>query len=397
MAEDRYALVGGRVISGGEIHPDVAVVVAGVIEAVVPLAALTPGTRRVDVGGRYVTPGLIDLHAHGAAGSTFATPDEAAYDAVLDAHVRAGVTAIQASLASAPIPELVDTLRFVATWRRRTSTGATLIGAHLEGPFLAMAQRGAHAPDALRPPDPDAVTQLLDHSEALTMVTLAPELAGAHEATRRFVASGAVVAAGHSEASGADLAAAQDAGLTHLTHLWSGQSSTRREGPWRVPGLLEESLASDGLTAEVIADGAHLPPALLRVAHRCLAGRLCVVSDATAGAGLPEGSHYTLGTVPCVVRDGVGMVLGADSFAGSTTLLNRMVHHLHAAADIPLPVAVAMATEVPATVLGLSDHMGRLAPGYDADIAVFDDNFIARATVVKGEWRHDDLGLAPFR
>lgn len=396
MADDRYALVGGRVVSGGEIRTDIAVIVTGdVIAAVVPLAELNPGTLRVDVGGRYVTPGLIDLHAHGAAGATFAAPDEAAYDKVLDAHVRAGVTAMQASLASAPIPELVDTLRFVATYRHRTSKGATLIGAHLEGPFLAIAQRGAHAADVLRPPDPAAVTRLLEHGEALTMVTLAPELAGAPEATRRFAAAGAVVAAGHSEANGAELAFAQEAGLTHLTHLWSGQSSTRRDGPWRVPGLLEESLASEGLTAEVIADGAHLPAALLRVAHRCLNGRLCAVSDATAGAGLPEGSRYNLGAVPCVVRDGVAMVVGEDSFAGSTTLLNRMVHHLHTAAGIPLPVAVAMATEIPATVLGLGDHMGRLAPGYDADIAVFDDDFTARATVVRGQWRHDDLDTRP--
>src|SRR5690606_8188443 len=150
----------------------------------------------------------------------------------------------------------------------------------------------------------------------------------------------------------------------HVIHLWSGMSTTYRRGPWRVPGILEASLASDTLTGEVIADGKHLPPTLLRLARRALGpDRLCVVSDATSGAGLPEGSEFTMGELGYVVRGGGGMMPDGTAFAGSSTLLDGMLGGLAREAGFPLHEAVTMASLNPARVIGVADRTGSLAPG----------------------------------
>ncbi|MGO1201169.1 MAG: N-acetylglucosamine-6-phosphate deacetylase, partial [Dermabacteraceae bacterium] len=294
-----------------------------------------------------------------------------------------GVTSVQASLASDEIPTMAARAQALATWRvQGVAGGAELLGVHLEGPFLAAAQCGAHDPARLRSPSPQDVEALV--AARPTMVTLAPELPGALAAIHRFAGAGAVVAAGHSDAIGPELIAAVDAGLSHITHLWSGQSSTTRSGPWRVPGLLEESLASQSLTAEVIADGKHLPPALLEIARRCLSDRLIMVSDATSGAGMPAGFRYPLAAVECEVRDGVGMVLGADSFGGSTTTLPGMLRYLHQGLGWPLEEVLAMGTSRPARVAGLQHRKGAIAAGLDADLMVLDEDLQATSVLLRG-------------
>lgn len=386
------AITGGRVLMpDGRVRPGTVVLDGGVVATVTAGALAAPAAEVVDVGGRLVVPGLIDLHLHGAAGRSFeevAPPgapedDDGAVPSILRHLARAGVTATAASLVSDDVEAMARRAEALAAWRERpVPDGAELLGAHLEGPFLAHAQCGAHDPALLRAPEPDAVERLARARPA--MVTLAPELPGAVAAVQRLVAAGAVVAAGHSEAGPAELAAAEAAGLSHVTHLWSGQSSVTRSGPWRLPGLLEASLASSTLTAEVIADGRHLPAELLEIARRCLGDRLVVVSDATAGAGMPQGWTYELATVRCVVRDGVGMVVGAPAFGGSTTTLDGMLAHLCVDLGWPVTEAVAMLSTRPAAIAGVGHRKGRLAPGFDADVLVLDERLRPWRTWVRG-------------
>jgi N-acetylglucosamine-6-phosphate deacetylase len=351
---------------------------------------LPPSMPVVDVGERMVVPGLIDLHVHGAAGHSFDEPDTGAHRRILRFHARHGVTAMHASLVSAERADLDRRLAALAVTRAagRGGDGAALLGVHLEGPFLALAQCGAHDPAVLRSPGRDDIDWLLRQVGIVSMVTLAPELPGAVEMVRRLAGAGIVVAAGHSEARGTAFRSAVDAGLLHLTHLWSGQSGLVRQGPWRVPGLLEESLASTGLTAEVIADGRHLPPVLLEIARRCLPDRVAVVSDATAGTGMPSGHRYGLGAVTCEVRDGVGMVVGADAFGGSVTPMDAMLAYLHRDLGWSLDEVIGMTSRVPARVVGLSARKGDLAPGYDADVTVLNHDFSTWGTLVGGVWAY---------
>ena len=166
-----------------------------------------------------------------------------------------------------------------------------------------------------------------------------------------------------------------------------------REGPWRRPGLLEATLAFDGLTAEMICNNKHLPATLMKLAYKCVGpDRLCAISDATPGAGLPQGTRFRLGEMEYEVDDGVGVMLDRSAFAGSTTLLNEMVPILRDVVGVPLPAAVRMVTLTPARVLGMHDRRGSLETGKDADITVFDDDFRVWRVMMGGEWVYTPRG-----
>ena len=364
------------------------VVEAGVVVGIAARDELGDDVARIDVGGRAITPGLIDIHVHGAQGHTFNQPSDEAFRAITQAHIERGITGLLATLATAPIPDLVACLECSRRWMKATS-GAQVLGVHVEGPYFSLEQRGAQDPANIRDPDDGTPDALLEHHDVIRIMTLAPERPGGLDLVRRLDALGIVPAAGHSSARDDDVRAAMDAGLRHMIHLWSGQSTTFREGPWRRPGLLEAALAFDGLTGEIIADNRHLPSTLMKLAYKCLGpDKLCAVSDATSGAGLPQGTRFGMGGMEYEVADGVGMMLDRSAFAGSTTLLNAMVPILVDVVGIAPVEAVRMTSLTPARIAGLAERKGSLEPGKDADIAVFDDDWSAWRAMIGGRWVH---------
>jgi len=386
--ENQSALVNGKVILPDKVSEGLAVVVDGSrIAGVTPVGDLGVDLPRVDVGGRFISPGLIDIHTHGAIGYDFTKAQVDAYNAITQHQARQGVTSLLATLTTAPVSVLVNALAFIGAWMSEPHSGATIVGAHLEGPYFSLEQKGAQDLDNMRTPDDGSADALLAHPEWVKMMSFAPELPGAFELTRRLVSLGIVAAAGHSSAQDWQVQEAMDAGLSHTIHIWSGQSSTIRVGPWRKPGLLETTLVSDNLTAEMISDNRHLPPTLMRLAYKCKGpDRLCVISDSTDGAGLPEGTVvHSLG-MDFVVEDGVGILQDHTSFAGSVTLINKMIPILTQEVGIPLAEAVRMASLTPARVIGIQDRKGSLAPGKDADIVIFEDDFDAWQTMIEGRW-----------
>ena len=341
---------------------------------------------KVDVGGRFITPGLIDIHTHGAVGHSFNEPDEQAWKAITLEQARHGVTALAATLATDALDNLCACLDFGRDWHN-TQGCAQVLGMHLEGPFFNLNQKGAQNPENIRLPWDGSSEHLLEYAETIRILTYAPELPGALELTDRLVELGILPAAGHSSAYDTHILAAIDRGLRHTVHIWSSQSTVVREGPWRKPGLLEATLAFDQLTAEMIADNRHLPPTLMKLAYKCKgADNLCVVSDASSGAGLPEGSRIELCGLECEIRDGVAMLLDHSSFAGSTTLLDRMIDVLIVEVGIPVVEAVRMASLTPARIIGVEARKGSLETGKDADIAIFDADFRCWKTIIGGEW-----------
>jgi N-acetylglucosamine-6-phosphate deacetylase len=384
----RFALTHGQVVLPHEIKTGKAVVVEGKkILGVDDLDSLGSEMQKIDVGGRYITPGLIDIHIHGALGHTFNEATVAAFTSIIAENTRRGVTSLLATVVPAPIPDLINCLEFSRNWMGQTRAETRVLGVHLEGPYFNPAQKGALDPEIMRTPDDGTPDVLLEHQDVIRIMTYAPELPGALELTARLAKLGIVPAAGHSLARDEDVLAAMEVGLRHIIHLWSAQSGTVREGPWRKPGLLESSLVFDGLSAEIIADNKHLPPTLMKLAYKCIgADRLCVISDATNGAGLPEGAHFRMGDIEYEVHDGVGMVLDRSSFAGSTTLVNEMVPILKNVVGIPLVDAVRMATLTPARVIGFEDRKGSLEAGKDADIAIFEEDFTPWGTMIGGQW-----------
>jgi N-acetylglucosamine-6-phosphate deacetylase len=384
----RFALTNGRVILTQGIVTGKAVIVEGdKILGIADAGSIGAGVKEIDVGGRYIAPGLIDIHTHGAVDHTFNEPTVEAFGSITEENVTRGVTSLLATISTAPIPDMVECLEFSRQWMHEPHDGSQVLGVHSEGPYFSMAQKGAQDPKNIRTPDDGTSDILLEHHDMITMMTYAPELPGALELTARLAKLGIVPAAGHSSARDEDVLAAMEVGLRHAIHVWSGQSSTVREGPWRKPGLLEATLVFDELTAEMIADNKHLPPTLMKLAYKCKGvDRLCVISDATSGAGLPEGARFRMGEMEYEVHDGVGMLLDRTAFAGSTTLVNQMMPILTEVVGIPLVEAVRMATLTPARVIGFDDCKGSLKAGKDADLAVFENDFTAWRTMIGGRW-----------
>jgi N-acetylglucosamine-6-phosphate deacetylase len=385
-APSRLALLNGRIVLPDRVVTDQSLVVqGGRIAGWADPQDLGPNIQRIDVAGNWITPGLLDIHTHGAVRHTFNEPDRAAWTAITRENLRRGTTALLATFA--PAPDLEEGLALCRQWMHEEHDGARVLGAYLESPFVNVAQKGALDPSCVRAADDGSAAALLRYSDILRVFMLAPELPGALDLVEAVNAAGIVPAAGHTNAHDTHIAAAMKAGLRHVTHLWSAMSMVVREGPWRKPGVLEAALTFDGLTAEMIADNRHLPATLMRLAYKCLGpDRLCAVSDALAGAGLPEGSVYTMGGLSYDVRDGVGMMLDRSAFAGSTTLLPQMLPVLIDVVGIPPVEAVRMVTLTPARIIGVDGDCGSLEPGKRADLVLFDETFAAQRVMLAGEW-----------
>lgn len=388
----RFAIANARIVLPEHVVTDHALIVEeSRIAALVAESDLGSGIETIDAAGAWLTPGLIDIHTHGALGYTFNEPTGEAFTAITRENARHGVTSLLATMAAAPIPELTACFDFVRTWcataQNGMGEGAQVLGVHLESPYINPVQAGALNREYLRTPDDGSADALLPYADVLKILVLAPELPGSMELIRKLTQAGIVAAAGHSMAKDEHIVAAMTHGLRHVTHIWSAMSATVREGPWRKPGLLESALTFEGLTVEMIADNRHLPPTLMKLATRCIEPqRLCVISDATSGAGLSEGATFYMAGMAYEVSDGVGMMLDRTAFGGSTTLLNQMIPVLTGVVGVPLPAAVRMATLTPATVIGYADRKGSIAPGKDADLVIFDEDFKPLYVIIGGKF-----------
>ncbi|MFS0718638.1 N-acetylglucosamine-6-phosphate deacetylase [Arthrobacter sp. 1P04PC] len=398
-----------RLVSGWSITADAWVAFAGTTVAavgsgdgwrgLVPNAGGTPadngagdgldapgaGCAITDAAGRWLTPGFIDLHCHGGGGAAFDDGADdggaAAIGRALATHHRHGTTRLVLSLVTAARPDLEARLAAVAD---AAEADPLILGAHLEGPFLAAAFRGAHDPSLLRAPDPEDVAALLAAGRGtLRQWTLAPELPGAMAALRALVDAGVAVAVGHT-AAGYDAAlAAFDAGASILTHAFNAMPGLHH----REPGPVAAAFRSLGVTLEVINDGVHVHPEMVRLAFTGAPGRVALVSDAMAAAGAADGT-YQLGTLPVTVRGGVARLAGTGDaegpIAGSTLTLDEALRRAVRDAGIPLTEAVTALTGTPARAIGRGTDLGLLAPGYQADAVLLDEDLAVTAVFAAG-------------
>jgi N-acetylglucosamine-6-phosphate deacetylase len=269
--------------------------------------------------------------------------------------------------ATAPIDRLVEVLKTLRDYR--SSIGA-VAGVHVEGPFISRAKCGAQRAEFIQDPSPAGVRQLLDYADVMTRVTIAPELPGALEAIESFHTHGVSVSGGHSDAWDEDARAAFDHGMRSVTHTFNCMSSARRRGVYRVSGLLEFALSEPQISCELIADGHHVSPTLMKMLYRAKgADGICLVTDATAGAGLPDGSRFSLFGTDCIVEGGVCLLADRSALAGSASRMIDLVRTMARTIDVPLHEAFAMATQSPARAIGL-ETKGQLKVGCDADLVV---------------------------
>lgn len=345
------------------------------------------GGRIVDASDGYVLPGFVDLHVHGARGRDTMDATTDALGEISRYHAAGGCTAFLATTASSSTEDLLAALDAVREGMACDLGGAQVLGAHIEGPYFAPTRKGCHLPEFVRLPNPEEYEQILAYRDAVRSVTLAPEIAGALPLIRALSDAGVVASAGHSTATYDEVLAGIDAGIRHVTHLFCAMSSVTKRGPYRDAGLIEAALTSDDVTAEFIADGRHVPPALILLALRAKGGdKLCLVTDAMRGAGMPDGT-YTFGGLDgqeVVVRDGISVMPDASGFASGTVRMDALVRHMVQEIGVSLQDAAAMAGRNPAKVIGTADRKGSLREGNDADVVVMDKNLDVMMTMVGG-------------
>ncbi len=387
---------GGMILAGAHLVLPDRILRAGHLRveegtiAEVSAGPITPrrGEEVMNLDGLYLAPGFIDLHIHGALGRDAMEAGEEAFETICSHHAAGGTTGLCLTTIAAPLDRLLAVIGAVREYRhcpRNGAAGARVLGVHLEGPYFSTERRGAHLPENLRNPDPVEWRQLLEHADVITQMTLAPELPGALPLIEALAERAIIASVGHSDAWDDEIAAAFAHGLRHATHTYNCMSTSRRRGPYRTAGVVEFVLSEPEILCEAIADGRHVSPTLLRLLCRAKGVYgIALITDATAGAGLPPESRFMLGETPCVVRDDVALTEDGTALAGSTSSMIRGVRNMIELCGLSLVEAVQMASLNPVRALGLDGRKGRVAPGLDADLVVLTPDLDVRETWVGG-------------
>lgn len=351
-----------------------------------------------DVAGGYLAPGFIDIHLHGGGGADVMDITEEAIEKISVTHARGGSTSIIPTTLTAPIDDIMKAVEVLEVAQKRTLPGAQVLGVHIEGPYFSIEQKGAQNSQYLKNPKPEEYLELLNKYSCILRFSAAPELEGGLQLGRELKKRGIVASIAHTNATYQEMLAAVDAGYTHVTHMYSGMSGLKRINAYRISGVIESTLLLDELTTEVIADGHHLPPSLMKLIIKTKGiDRVSVITDAISAAGLGPG-ECSVGGLDAVVeanvaeefeipeqeRNYVAKLLTRDAFAGSVATIDRCVKNMVKLLGLSIQDAVKMASINPARVIGVDDRKGSLTEGKDADIIILDEDINVAMTMVKG-------------
>jgi N-acetylglucosamine-6-phosphate deacetylase len=345
----------------------------------------------VDLRGGYLAPGFIDLHVHGALGRDTMEATEDAFRVISQYHLSGGTTSFTPTTISAPTSAILAVLQAAQPWLDKSLGGARLVGIHLEGPFLSPHKAGAHDPGQLRPPQAHEWRQFLRFQGLVSQMTLAPELPGAGALMRALKKHGAIISGGHTNGTEPQLKLGLQAGLRQTTHTFNCMSTAVKEGPYRVAGMLELALAEPGICCELIADGCHVAPTLMRMLYRAKGpDGICLITDAIPGAGLPVGTVFRPGGpsgLAAKVTTEAALLVDGSALAGSTLTMIEAIRRAVQLAQIPLAEAVRMASLTPARQLNRAAELGSIETGKRADLVWFDTQFRVRAVWLDGDLR----------
>jgi len=395
-AQPQQLLVAGKLYAPEEIPGPVAVVLEGTtirdiwrgMDVATALQHLTlhqpdANVEMNDLGSWSLAPGSIDLHTHGFHGHDVTTGSQADVEAMARELPCTGVTSFFPTIATLGRPETGQQVRRIAAaaQNQNHASAAEILGLRLEGPFISRAEKGAQYEPGIRPPDPYEMEELAAAGQGwVRIVDYAPEEDLEARFLHALVRLGIVACIGHTASTYEQVIRAIDEGARHSTHLFNAMSPLEHRAPGAAGALLTDRRA----TVEIIADGIHVHPAMIRlvIAARGF-GEVALVTDAVAPAGLPEGEYEFVGR-RVTVRDGA-VRLPSGSLAGSILTIDRAVRNIVTFTGLGWPEAIAMATHVPATIAGVASRKGRIAPGADADLVALDDRGFVQRTWVRGQ------------
>ena len=346
-----------------------------------------PDAERIDCEGLFLSPGFADIHVHGGGGYSAMSEDPDDVIAMAKAHLRMGVTSIVPTTLASPIETLLRAIDTVGKAMEKAPE-LGILGVHLEGPFLSPKKAGAQSPGCILTPDKESIEMLLERKDLIRMIGAAPEIKNGmlvgEEASRR----GITASVAHSDAPFEVAEAALGHGYSDVTHIFSACSAMHKEGLYRRVGVAEAGLALGGYTTQFIGDLKHLPYGAVKLIYACKGPeKAYLISDGLefCACGLTDGAAVTQGNgQKAIVENGVMLLADRSALAGSVTPLNRMVKNL-TSCGIPLHDAVTMASRTPLSVIGFGGRKGAIAPGFDEDLIIFDENVDVKRVFVRGK------------
>lgn len=385
----RIKIINGRIITPYRIIEGGTLLIRGTtIEAVSEGDIYATDAEIIDAEGKYISPGFIDIHIHGGGGHDFMDGTVNAFLKIAEIHAKYGTTSMFPTTLTCSKADLLKSLDVYAEANEKNTMGAQFLGMHLEGPYFALAQSGAQDPRYIRNPDIEEYKEVLAYSKHIKRWSAAPELGGAIEFGRYLTSKGVLAAIAHTDAIYEEVVDAFEVGYTLATHFYSAMSGVTRRNTYRYAGVIEAAYLIDSMDIEVIGDGIHMPPPLLKLAYKIKgADHIALITDAMRAAGMPEGDSI-LGNIDTgtkvFVENGVAIMPDRSSFAGSVATTDRLVRTMINMADVPLIEAIRMISKTPATIMGVADTKGSLVVGKDADIVIFDDNINIQTTIING-------------
>ena len=347
----------------------------------------------IDADKKTLSPGFVDIHTHGGGGHDFMDATSEAYLGAARMHAVHGTTSLVPTTLTSTIEELKNTFSVYKEAKARNKDGAAFLGLHLEGPYFSLEQKGAQDPKYIKDPDREEYLKILGWSDDIIRWSAAPERKGALEFGREMQKRGILASVAHSDALCEEVEEAFENGFKLITHLYSSMSTVRRINAFRYAGVIESAFLIDEMFVEIIADGAHLPPSLLKLIYKVKGpGRIALVTDSMRGAGMPEGETI-IGSLKngqrAIIEDGVAKLPDRSVFAGSVATTDRLVRTMIKKAGVPVLEAVKMMTATPAAIMGVDNRIGSIVEDRDADMVIFDDDINIFMTMIKGNIVYD--------
>ncbi|HEY2324055.1 MAG TPA: N-acetylglucosamine-6-phosphate deacetylase [Thermoanaerobaculia bacterium] len=360
----------GRAFVRGAIQDDTLITVGD--EAIIDVSQTNDVPLVAERTSCLIAPGFIDVHVHGGDGADFMDADVGQNERILRFHAKHGTTALCATTLSGSSGDIQKAVKAIAGVQ-----GGGVVGIHLEGPFINRQRAGAQDASSIRPADIHELSALLALAPRMRwMMTVAPELDGARALIEHFK-DRVLFSIGHTAAGYSEAAAALEWGARHFTHLFNAMTGMHH----REPGVVGAAFVSDA-TAELIADGIHVHPVMLRIAATAMPHRIALVTDAMRACGLADGEYKLYGYD---VRVAEGAARLADgTLAGSVLTMGDAVKNMVELADLPIEMVLPLASEVPARVIGISDRKGRIARNEDADFVLLTDKLEIDRVIVRG-------------
>lgn len=339
------------------------------------------GAELFDARGMYVVPGCVEIHVHGGGGRDFMEGCEDAFRAAIDAHMKYGTTSIFPTLSSSTVP-MIEAAAETCT-KLMNEPNSPVLGLHLEGHYLNMKMAGGQIPENIKDPDPMEYIPLVEQWNCIKRWDAAPELPGAMQFGKYITAKGILASVAHTQAEFDDIHTAYANGFTHATHFYNAMPGFHKRREYKYEGTVESIYLHDDMTVEVVADGIHVPPTILRLIYKVKGvERACVITDALACAASDSNTAFD---PRVIIEDGVCKLADRSALAGSVATMDRCIRTLVNKADIPLEDAVRMASETPAKIMNVYDRKGSLQKDKDADILILDEDLKIRAVWAMGK------------